>query len=253
MRDKSHIANLYFGDTIMFDFSTRVVLVTGANGNLGCAVAQAFARANAKLILMGRSKTRIQQALPNLASSPDARIIPTDMTDADAVEIAVQAACNHFGHIDILTNTVGGCKAGTLVHETPLDTWDAMLRFNARIAFLISRAIVPVMLEQSYGKIIHVAARAGLRVGRKAAAYSAAKSAIIRLTESLAAEYKTQGINANCVLPGIIDTPQNRAAMPKADFSTWVAPEDIAQVILFLASDVAKSIHGAAIPTYGLS
>jgi len=128
-----------------------------------------------------------------------------------------------------------------------------MYTLNARTAFIISRAVVPAMLEQHYGKIIHVAARAGMQAGKNASAYGAAKGAVVRLTESLAAELKTHGINANCILPGIIDTPQNREAMPKADFSTWVSPEDIAKVVLFLASDAARPIHGAAIPVYGLS
>jgi NAD(P)-dependent dehydrogenase (short-subunit alcohol dehydrogenase family) len=126
-----------------------------------------------------------------------------------------------------------------------------MLDLNARTAFVVSRAVIPGMRERGQGKIIHVASRAALKGSAKAAAYSASKSALIRLTESLAAELKRDGINVNCVLPGTIDTPQNRASMPKADRSRWVAPEAIADVILFLASDAARAIHGAALPVYG--
>ena len=237
----------------MFDFTDRVVMITGATGNLGQAVAQAFAAANATVVLIVRSEASIRQALPDLAASPNALIAPADLTDLQSVASAVSAAVNAFGRIDVLANTVGGYKAGDPVHATSIETWDFMLDLNARTAFLVSQAVIPAMLEQSHGAIIHTASRAGLSGGKNAAAYSAAKSAVIRLTESLAAELKHNGINVNCVLPGVIDTPENRAAMPKAHHEHWVSPDAIAQVILFLASDAARAIHGAAIPVYGLS
>ena len=162
-------------------------------------------------------------------------------------------AVARFGRIDVLVNTVGGFRAGTPVHETPLETWDFMFQLNARTAFLASRAVIPHMLQQGQGKLIHVAARAALTGAAKMAAYSVAKSAVVRLTESMAAELRRANIHVNCVLPGTIDTPQNRAAMPAADHSRWVKPEAIADVILFLASDAARAIHGAAIPVYGQS
>ena len=237
----------------MFDFTDRVVMVTGATGNLGQAVARTFANTNASVVLVARSDERIRQALPELAASAKALIIPADLMDAQSVQTAVDAALSTFGRIDVLANTVGGYKAGTPVHETPIDTWEFMLDLNARTAFLISQAVIPSMLAQGYGKIVHVASRAGLQGGKNTAAYSAAKSAVIRLTESLSAELKHDGINVNCVLPGTIDTPQNREAMPKAKHDRWVAPEAIADVITFLASDAARAIQGAAIPVYGRS
>jgi NAD(P)-dependent dehydrogenase (short-subunit alcohol dehydrogenase family) len=176
-----------------------------------------------------------------------------DAADADAVEGAMQRVLERFGRVDVLANTIGGYRAGQPVHETPLDTWEFMLHLNARTAFVLSRAVVPHMLSQGSGKIVHVAARAALTGGRKAAAYSASKSAVVRLVESLAAELRREGINANCVLPGTIDTPDNRQAMPKADHSRWVPPEAIAEVILFLASDAAWPVNGAAVPVYGQS
>ena len=118
---------------------------------------------------------------------------------------------------------------------------------------LAARAVVPGMLAQKRGKIIAIAARTGLAGEANVAAYSAAKAAVLRLMESLSAEVKTSGINVNTVLPSIIDTPQNRAGLPDADFSRWVAPDALADVILFLASDAARAIHGATIPVYGLS
>jgi NAD(P)-dependent dehydrogenase (short-subunit alcohol dehydrogenase family) len=126
-----------------------------------------------------------------------------------------------------------------------------MFHINARTAFIISQAVIPVMLAQGAGKIIHVASKSGLAGSANAAAYSAAKGALIRLTESLALELKEHGINVNCVLPGVIDTPQNRAAMPTADISRWVTPDAIAEVILYLATNQARAIQGAAIPVTG--
>ncbi|HMY75376.1 MAG TPA: SDR family oxidoreductase, partial [Blastocatellia bacterium] len=125
--------------------------------------------------------------------------------------------------------------------------------FAARSAFAACRAVVPKMLAQRSGKIINVSSRAALHGDANHVAYSISKTAIVRLTESLSEEVKREGINVNCVMPGLIDTPQNRAAMPDADFSNWVSPEAIAEVVLFLASDAARAIHGAAIPVYGRS
>ncbi len=176
-----------------------------------------------------------------------------DATDAASVARAVEAAVERMGRIDVLANTVGGYRAGSPVHETSLDTWDFMMGLNARSAFILSRAVVLPMLQQGSGKIVHVAARAALAGSRNAAAYSASKAAIVRLVESMAAELRHKGLNVNCVLPGTIDTPDNREAMPEADFDRWVAPEAIADVILFLASDAARAVNGAAVPVYGRS
>ncbi|RME07504.1 MAG: SDR family NAD(P)-dependent oxidoreductase [Anaerolineae bacterium] len=233
---------------------SAVVLITGATGNLGAAAARAFYAAGDTLALFARKPDKVTAVLPVISADGErAAAFSVDMSDPDSIESGVQAVIANFGRVDVLVNTVGGYRAGTPVHETPLETWEFMQALNARAAFLISRAVVPHMLAQKSGKIIHVAARPGLKGARNAAAYSAAKSAVIRLTESLSAEVKEAGINVNCILPGTIDTPQNRAAMPTADFSRWVAPEALAAVIRFLASADAAPIHGAAIPAYGLS
>ncbi len=150
-----------------------------------------------------------------------------------------------------MINTAGGFRAGSPVHETSLDTWEFMISLNAKTAFIASRAVVPQMILQRSGAIINIGARPGLKGVANAAAYGASKSAVIRLTESLSAELKRKGINVNCVLPGTIDTPENRNAMPDGKFERWVKPEAVADVILFLASDLARAIHGAAIPVYG--
>jgi NAD(P)-dependent dehydrogenase (short-subunit alcohol dehydrogenase family) len=154
--------------------------------------------------------------------------------------------------IDILCNIAGGFRMGHPVHETPDETWDLMLGLNAKSVVHCARAVVPGMLGAGHGKIVNIAALAGLSGKANMGAYSASKSAVIRLTESMSAELRDKGINVNCILPSTIDTPQNRADMPKADPRRWVAPEALADVVLFLASDAARAIHGAAIPVNGL-
>lgn len=238
----------------MMDFTDKVVVITGASGNLGSALARAFSRAGANLALIDRHVEVLAQQILDLVDRPDRLLIRSaDLTQADEVETAVHAIVDHFGRIDVLAHTVGGFRAGTPLHETPLATLDFMLSLNAKTVFITNQAVIPHMLRQGAGKIINLAARAGLQGQQNLAAYSASKAAVIRLTESAAAELKQSGINVNCVLPGTIDTPQNREAMPDADFSRWVKPESLADVILFLASDAARDIHGAAVPVYGRS
>jgi len=253
-----------------FDFTNRVVVVTGAAGNLGAAVARAFRNAGASLALVDRSSDRLPNLFPDLANSPDCFFTPpTDVTDPGSVALAVEEIKRRFGHIDTLVNTAGGYRAGSPLHETPLSDWEFMLGLNARSVFVMCQAVIPQMLGQNHGQsqgqsqgqsrgqsrgwIVNVASRAALSGDAGHAAYSASKTAVVRLTESMDAELKERDINVNCVMPGIIDTPQNRAAMPGADFSKWVAPEALADVILFLASEGARAIHGAAIPVYGRS
>ena len=238
----------------MLDFQNRVVMIAGASGNLGKAVVQAFKSAGASLVLLDRAPDRLPSLFPELAHSPNHALLGSvDATNAEAVERAVNLAVQQFGHIDVLANTVGGYRAGTPVHETPVEDWDFMMTLNARAAFVLSRSVVPQMLKQGSGKIVHVAARAALAGNANAAAYTASKAAIVRLVESMAAELRHQGINVNCVLPGTIDTPENRQSMPNANTSRWVSPGAVADVILFLASDAARAVHGAAVPVYGRS
>jgi NAD(P)-dependent dehydrogenase (short-subunit alcohol dehydrogenase family) len=238
----------------MFDFSGKVVIVTGGVGNLGSATARAFLTARAKIVPVDRSLDRLEETFVDLVGSPDHYLAGgVDLTDPASVQTIVDEVIRLFGRIDVLVNTVGGYRAGTPLHETPLDTLDFMFNLNARTVFIMSQAVIPHMLKQKTGKIVNVAARAGLEGKKNMAAYTAAKSAVIRLTESMSAELKTSGINVNCILPGTIDTPQNRADMPDANFSRWVAPEALADAILFLASDAARAVHGAALAVYGLS
>jgi len=222
----------------------RTVILTGAAGNLGRAVAGAFGDANLVLLdLKGGS----------LHDSDRQMFIAADLLDAKSVQAAVDRAVQRFKRIDVLCNIAGGFRMGSTMHETSDKDWDFMLSVNARTVLNMSRAVVPVMLKGGGGKIVNIGAFAAQKGAAQMGAYIASKSAVIRLTETMAAELREQNINVNCVLPTIIDTPENRAAMPKADPGRWVAPQDLAQVIVFLASDAARAIHGAALPVTGLS
>jgi NAD(P)-dependent dehydrogenase (short-subunit alcohol dehydrogenase family) len=228
-------------------FSGKSCLITGAAGNLGRAVAAAFAAEGALLVLMDLQEEHLRSAYGR--EDKARRFAPADLRDAQSVARALPADIR----VDILCNIAGGFRMGQPIHETSDDTWDLMLGLNARSVLNCARAVVPGMLAAGGGKIINVGAIAALSGKANMGAYIASKSAVIRLTESMAAELREEGINVNCVLPSTIDTPQNRKDMPKADPKRWVAPEALADVVLFLASDAARAIHGASIPVAGLS
>jgi len=231
-------------------FEAKICLITGAAGNLGRAVGAAFASAGASLVLLDRELRNLRAAYGN--QSERALLLEVDLLDASAVAKAVGTAMQRFARIDVLCNIAGGFRVGHPVHETPEDVWELMLDLNAKSVINTARAIVPGMIASRSGKIINIAALAGLGGKANMGAYSASKSAVVRLTESMSAELRDKGINVNCILPSIIDTPQNRADMPGADPRRWVSPAALADVVLFLASDRARAIHGAAIPVAGL-
>ncbi len=222
----------------------RTVMLTGAAGNLGRAVAAAFGDAN--LVLLDLKRGSLQDGDKQM-------FVETDLLNAQSVQAAVDKAVQRFKRIDVLCNIAGGFRMGSPVHETSDKDWDFMLNVNARTVLNMSRAVVPVMLKGGGGKIVNIGAFAAQKGAAQMGAYIASKSAVIRLTETMAAELRERNINVNCLLPTIIDTPENRKAMPDADPKRWVAPEDLAQVIVFLASDAARAIHGAALPVTGLS
>ncbi len=237
---------------VTFDFSGKIVLVTGATGALGRVVARQFQQAGATLALTARNGEALHALFADLALNPDHLLIgDMDLTRPEDAEQLGQRLRQQFGHLHIVVNTVGGYEAGPPVHETPVEAWDRMMNLNVRSAFLVARATAPLLIDTGGGAMVHVGGRAGLMGFAGAAGYCASKSALIRLVEVLSAELKPHGVNVNCVLPGTIDTPANRAARPDADFSQWVPPEAIGEVIMFLCSPAARAIHGAAIPVYG--
>jgi NAD(P)-dependent dehydrogenase (short-subunit alcohol dehydrogenase family) len=229
-----------------------VTIITGAVGNLGFATAQAFQTAGHRTVLVDRSHDRLSTTFTRLAGSPEHLLAGgVDLSDPTSLETLVASVMARFGRIDALVHTVGGWRGGKPVHETDLADWDFLFNVNLRTTLLCCRAVIPQMLRQQSGRIITVASRDGLAGSAGYAAYSGSKSAVLRLNEALADEVKAANINVNCILPSTLDTPQNRAAMPDADFSKWVEPAAVADVILFLASDAARAVTGAALPVYG--
>jgi len=232
-------------------FKDRTVMLTGAAGNLGQALAAAFAQQGARLVLLGRQTDAMRIIFGE--EGPDRLYLATDLLDAQQVSAAFNAAVHRFARVDVLCNLAGGFRMGPAVHQTEDSTWDFLEDINVRTMLNMVRAVVPHMIECGGGKIVNVGAFAAQRGVAAMGAYCAAKSSVVRLTESMAAELREKHINVNCVLPTIMDTPENRAATPDADPARWVAPKDLANVIVFLASPAARAIHGVALPVTGLS
>lgn len=232
------------------DFDNQTVIVTGAAGNLGRAVANAFAAQGARLVLVDLARESLAERFGD--EDGQRAYVAADLAlQRDANGVA-DAAIARFGRIDVLCNVAGGFRMGGPVHETSDATWQFLFDLNARSVLNTARAIVPGMLASGGGRIVNVAANAAQKANANMGAYSASKSVVVRLTEAMSAELREHGINVNCVLPTIIDTPENRRSMPDADPARWVAPDDLAHIIVFLASPAARAIHGAAIPVTGL-
>lgn len=229
--------------------AAEVVLVTGAAGNLGAATAAVLRRRGARLVLVDRTRAKLERAHGGAARA-DAELLigDVDLTDAATLQAIVARAVERFGALDALVSTVGAFRAGKALPDEDLGTWDLLLALNVRTALVACRAVLPGMLARGRGRIVSVASRDALAGVAGAAAYAASKAALLRMTESIAAECRGRGVTANCVLPGAIDTPQNRAALPPDAHARLVAPDAIAAVIAFLASDAARAVSGAAIP-----
>lgn len=231
-------------------FSDKTVVITGAAGNLGRAVAAHFADLGAHLGLIDLHTASLAADFPDAGRHLR---VDADLRQADAALSATQQIVSRFGRIDVLCNLAGGFRMGHPVHETPAADWDFLMGLNAGSILHMAKAVVPHMLAAGSGKIVNVGAYAAQRGAAQMGAYVASKSVVASLTESLALELRDHGINVNCVLPTIIDTPDNRHAMPQADPSRWVAASDLANVIAFLSSDRSKAVHGASLPVRGLS
>ena len=233
-------------------FGGKVVLVAGGTGGLGRAVALAFLAEGAQVVVTYRVKEGFD-ALKNAAEKNEANLEghAVDVTDEIAVRQLVEKIVGKYRRLDAMVNTVGGYAGGTKLWDLETKVFDQMLALNLRAGYALSRAVARAMLKEGHGAIVNVAAKAAFDHAGGAAAYAASKSAAVAMVDALAADLKGSGVRVNSILPSIIDTETNRKAMPTADFSKWPKPEDIARVILFLCSEDAKVIHGAAIPVYG--
>ena len=223
----------------------KTIAVTGANGNLGRAVVQTALARGADIVMLDIAFGADLDELP----AERVRRYELNMFD----ETATRDCFTGIGTIDVLCNVAGGFAMGTPVHATTEEDWSGMFNLNVRTLLNGVRAAVPGMLERRSGRIINIGAAAANKGEALMGPYLAAKSTVLRITESMAGELKDQGINVNCVMPSVIDTPQNREAMPDADFSEWVSAAQLAEVICFLASDAASGVHGACVPVRNLA
>ena len=231
-------------------FSGKTALVAGGTGGLGKSVALAFLEAGARVAVTYRNPDEYA-ALETAAGHPARERLSghvVDVTDEATVRSLVDELVRRDGRLDALVNCVGGFAGGSKLWETDPKTFDRMLDLNFRSGLALCRAVVPAMLRRGEGAIVNVASRAAVDHGAGLSAYAASKAAAVALIDSLAADLAGTAVRANSILPSIIDTEANRRAMPKADFSKWPKPEEIARVVLFLCGDDARRIHGAAIP-----
>ena len=223
----------------------RVILVTGANGGLGTSVTKAFLATGDTVVGTSRSIRAFDVGNSRFAA------VPSDLTDAGSAAKLVELVCQRFRRIDALVHVMGGFAGGQTIAETDDATWDQMMNLNLRSAFHIFRPTIPRMRAAAHGRIVAIASRAAAEPAPKIAAYAASKAALVSLVRSAALENKDLGITVNAILPGTMNTEANRKADPKADFSRWVRPENVADLAVFLCSDAAADITGAAIPIYG--
>ncbi|MFQ5752050.1 MAG: SDR family oxidoreductase [bacterium] len=236
------------------NFKDKVVIITGGTGGLGFAVTQAFLNAGAKVVVTYTYEEKLNHLKLNVKNAPGELLaLKTDVLDESRVKSMVENVVNKFGRIDVLVNLVGGFLGGVSIVVTTVEQWDKMINLNLKSAFLCCRHVLPIMMKQKYGRMINIGSKGGLQGTKGISAYAAFKSGVINFTQSLAAEGKPYNVTANLVVPGTIDTPDNRRAMPQSNFSDWVTPDSLAEVILFLSSDAAKDVSAAMIPVYGKS
>ncbi len=227
------------------DLAGQVALVTGANGGLGTFVTKSLLDAGATVVGIARSIAA--------GEAHDSRFYPVsaDLTDPEEVRKLIARLAAQFQKIDVLVHVMGGFAGGASVAETDDATWKKMMDLNVNAALYVFRAVVPVMREAGHGRIIAIGSRQAVQPAAGVGAYSASKAALVSLVQTVAIENKDKNIQANVILPGTMDTPANRAAMPKANFEKWVKPAHVAELVVLLSSDAGGDITGAAIPVYG--
>ena len=228
-------------------FTGKVIIVTGASGNVGSALAALLASRGARIAAVDMARERLQAVTAGLSGTGHLALSDYDLTDPAATTALVAEVQRICGRLDGVGTTVGGFAMAKLA-DAGLEQWDAMFSLNVKTTWNIYRAAVPVIREAGGGSLVAIGSVAGLKASGEMAAYGAMKGAVMRLTESLADELRTDRIRVNAVLPTTIDTPQNRAAMPGADMSRWVTPSEVAEVIAFLLSGRASGVTGALLP-----
>ncbi len=229
----------------MNQLMNKVVLITGASGGLGNFITEGFLAEGTIVVGVARS---IQASA---FSSSKFLAMPADLTRGDSTKEMVNAAVARFEKIDILVHVMGGFAGGELIDNTDDTTFDKMMNLNLRSAFNITRAVLPHMRRAKQGRVIAIGARSAVEPKAYLSAYCASKAALVSLIRTVALEGKDDGITANVILPGTMDTPANRADMPTADFSKWVPPAKVANLALWLASEEASQVSGALVPVYG--
>ena len=223
----------------MIRLDNKIVMIAGGTGGLGQTVTSVFSKLGATVIVVS---SKLPHTLPEGVLG-----VTADVTNEKDVQRLVAEVKQQTNRIDCFINLVGGFAMGRLV-ETDTANWTRMLTLNLTAAFLLSRAVLPIMVEQGVGRVIHIGARAAVDPFPGAGAYIVSKSGLVALIKVFALELAGSGVNINGVLPSIIDTPANRKSMPSADYSQWVTPESIAQLLVFLASEEASAVNGALIP-----
>ncbi len=231
-----------------------VAFVSGGAGNLGRAVTRAFLEAGWR-VTVALHHTDAKNALDELKAAHASRISTCllDLTTERGADSAIRQTVQWGGRLDAVAHVMGAWHGGAKVGDTALGVWEAMMAVNLTSGFLLANAAIPRMVDGGGGSIVFVSSRAAREQRAGNGAYAVSKAGLIVLAETIAEEYRDKGIRANCVLPGTIDTPANRRAMPDADASKWTPPEEIARVILFLASPESAPVNGAAVPVYGRS
>jgi NAD(P)-dependent dehydrogenase (short-subunit alcohol dehydrogenase family) len=232
-------------DVNMERLDNKTALITGAKGGLGSFVTKTFLAAGANVVGVSRSIAASDFPGPRFVA------LAAELSSGDAARHVADAVIQRFQRIDILVHLVGAFAGGAPVAETDDATFERMLDQNFRSAFHILRAVIPAMRAAGSGRLVAIGSRAAVEPQPSIAAYSASKAALLSLILSVAKENKDRGITANIILPGTMDTPANRTADPKADFSKWVDPQQVANLALWLGSDAAAQVTGAAIPVYG--
>jgi NAD(P)-dependent dehydrogenase (short-subunit alcohol dehydrogenase family) len=230
----------------------RTAIVTGGTGGLGHAVTRALLEDGAHCVITHSPNTTSAEVDAAFGGQGFSYVaMRADVTDVESVGEVVRHLLEERGRIDILAHLVGGYLGGKSVQDTAIEEWRKMIDLNLTSAFVCFRAVLPAMIARNYGRIIGVSSRSAVRISEGVAGYAAAKAALLTLISTVAEENHTTNITANAVLPSIIDTPANRAAMPHAKYERWPTPEQIADVVRFLASEKSALVSGAAIPVFG--